>query len=122
MKTRAAILSSLSLPRPYAVPALELAWAVTPCGGTTVTAGLPHPDKLFALRHVLLVVEERSLKGSYLGSAVSVRDVPRCIDWYRRGELPVDRLLSERLRLDDINVGFDRLAEANTIRQVVVFD
>lgn len=105
-----------------AVPALELAWAVTARGGTTITAGLPHPDKQFALRHVVLVAEERTLKGSYLGSAVPERDIPRYIDWYRRGELPVDRLLSEHLRLEDINAAFDRLADARTIRQIVVFD
>ena len=52
-----------------AVPALELAFAVTARGGTTVTAGLPHPDKRMALSPVTLVAEERTLKGSYIGSA-----------------------------------------------------
>ena len=60
-----------------AVPALELAYAVTARGGTTVTAGLPHPDRRMALAPVTLVAEERTLKGSYIGSAAPLRDVPR---------------------------------------------
>jgi alcohol dehydrogenase len=71
---------------------------------------------------VSLVAEERTLKGSYLGSCVPSRDIPRYIDWYRAGRLPVDRLLSERLRLDDINAAFDRLAAGESIRQVVEID
>ena len=102
--------------------ALELAWRVTRRGGSTVTAGLPHPDRRFSLQQVQIAAEERTLKGSYLGSCVPQRDVPRYIDWYRHGELPVNRLLSEHMRLDDINAGFDRLATGRTVRQVVVFD
>jgi alcohol dehydrogenase len=102
--------------------ALELAWKITARGGTTTTAGLPHPDARLALSPAQLVVEERTLKGSYVGGCVPARDIPRYIEWYRNGELPVDKLLSERIRLDDINAGFDRLAKGETIRQVIVFD
>ena len=102
--------------------ALELAYKVTARGGTTVTAGLPHPQQMVSLQHVSLVAEERTLKGSYLGSCVPSRDIPHYIDWYRAGRLPVDRLLSERLRLDDINAAFDRLAAGESIRQVVEID
>jgi alcohol dehydrogenase len=102
--------------------ALELAFSVTARGGTTVSAGLPHPQQQFSLQHVSLVAEERTLKGSYLGSCVPSRDIPHYIDWYRAGRLPVDRLLSERLRLDDINAAFDRLAAGESIRQVVEID
>jgi alcohol dehydrogenase len=105
-----------------AVPALELAWNATARGGTTVSAGLSHPERVFGLRHVTLVTEERTLKGSYHGGATPARDIPRYVDWYRRGELPVDRLLAERVALDDINEAFDRLADGHTVRQVVVFD
>ena len=102
--------------------ALELAYKITARGGTTVSAGLPHPSQQFSVQHVSLVAEERTLKGSYLGSCVPSRDIPRYIEWYRAGRLPVDRLLSERLRLDDINAAFDRLAAGESIRQVVEID
>ena len=104
------------------VRALELAYQVTRRGGTTVSAGLPHPEHKFSLPHVSLVAEERTLKGSYLGSCVPERDIPQYIDWYRSGRLPVDRLLSERIRLTDINAAFDRLAAGASIRQVIELD
>ena len=104
------------------VPALELAWAITARGGETVTAGLPHPDKRMNLPPVQLVAEERTLKGSYLGSCVPVRDIPIYIDLYKKGKLPVDRLMSDRIALEDINAAFDRLAAGETVRKVIVFD
>ncbi|MBM3522416.1 MAG: zinc-binding dehydrogenase, partial [Alphaproteobacteria bacterium] len=79
------------------VKALELAYAITRRGGTTVTAGLPHPAHRLQLQAVSLVAEERTLKGSYVGSCVPSRDVPRYIALYRQGRLPVDRLLSETI-------------------------
>jgi alcohol dehydrogenase len=102
-----------------AARALELAYRITRRGGTTVSAGLSHPDQRFSLPHLGLVAEERTLKGSYLGSCVPSRDIPRYIDWYRAGKLPVNRLLSERIRLEEINGAFDRLAAGASIRQVV---
>jgi alcohol dehydrogenase len=102
--------------------ALELAYRITRRGGTTVSAGLPHPQHQFSLSHVSLVAEERTIKGSYLGSCVPERDIPQYIEWYRTGRLPVDRLLSERIRLDDINAAFDRLAAGQSIRQVIEID
>jgi alcohol dehydrogenase len=102
--------------------AMDVALRITRRGGTTVTAGLPHPQHMLSLSIVTLVAEERTVKGSYLGSCVPSRDIPRYIDWYLQGRLPVDRLLSEKLRLDEINAGFDRLASGATVRQVVTFD
>ena len=49
------------------------------------------------------------------------RDIPRYIKLYQRGRLPIDRLMSGTLALDDINAGFDRLHDGKAIRQVVVF-
>jgi alcohol dehydrogenase len=104
------------------VKAMDLAYQITRRGGMTVTAGLSPPGALFSIPHVNLVAEERTIKGSYLGSCVPQRDVPRYIEWYRAGRLPVDRLLSEHVPLEDINAAFDRLASGETVRQVVTFD
>lgn len=103
-----------------AIPAMELAWRITRRGGTTVTAGLPHPDKRFALPPVQLVGEERTLRGSYIGSAVPARDIPRYVEMYQRGKLPVNRLMGEKLALEDINRGFDRMASGMAMRDVVL--
>ncbi|MCL6515337.1 zinc-dependent alcohol dehydrogenase family protein [Alicyclobacillus sp.] len=103
-----------------AVPALETAFRVTRRGGTTVTTGLPHPDHRLSLPPVILTAEERTLKGSYVGSCVPSRDIPRFVEMYRRGRLPVDRLLSGRIGLDEVNEGFDRLARGEVNRLILV--
>jgi len=104
-----------------AVAALEAAYRITRRGGTTVTCSLPNPSHAFSLPAVHLVAEERTVKGSYLGSAVPARDIPRYIELFRAGRLPVDRLISHRLRLEEINEGFDRLADGEAVRQVILF-
>ncbi len=101
--------------------ALETAIAMTRRGGTTVTAGLPAPDQRLPLNITALVGEERTLKGSYIGSCVPSRDIPRYIALYRAGKLPVNRLMSGFLKLEDINTGFDRLHEGSAVRQIIKF-
>ncbi|MET4807201.1 zinc-dependent alcohol dehydrogenase family protein [Limibacillus sp. MBR-115] len=102
------------------VPALELAYKITRRGGTTVTAGLAHPSKMMQLQQVSLVGEERTLKGSYIGSCVPVRDIPRYIGLFRKGRLPIDRLMSEKVGFNELNGAFDRLAEGATVRQLLI--
>ena len=103
------------------VRALDSAWRMTRRGGTTVTAGLPPPEAALAVNVVSLVGEERTLKGSYIGTCVPVRDIPRYVALFRQGRLPVDRLLSGVLALDDINAAFDALADGQAVRQVIRF-
>ncbi|RZA37398.1 MAG: alcohol dehydrogenase [Lysobacteraceae bacterium] len=100
---------------------LAQAYAATRRGGTTLSVGLPPPQRMLSIPAVSLVAEERTLKGSYMGSAVPSRDIPRYIALYRNGLLPVDRLLTHTLALEDINAGFDRMVEGTAIRQVVLF-
>jgi alcohol dehydrogenase len=102
------------------VKALELAYKITRRGGTTVTGSLPHPTHTMALPATNLVAEERTVKGSYVGSCIPSRDIPRFISLYQQGLLPVDRLMSERIALDDINAGFDKLADGGTVRQILL--
>ncbi|HIK73296.1 MAG TPA: alcohol dehydrogenase [Alcanivorax sp.] len=103
-------------------PALEFAFAATGKGGSTVTAGLPHPDTRLAVSPVQMVAEERRFLGSYLGGHVPALDIPEYIALYQAGRLPVDKLLTHRMKLEDINEGFDRLADGDAIRQVILFD
>lgn len=103
------------------IRALESAWKMTRRGGTTITAGLPPPDAALPVNVVSLVGEERTLKGSYIGTCVPSRDIPRYVALYRQGRLPVDRLMSGTIALDDINTGFDRLHAGEVVRLVVTF-
>ncbi len=100
--------------------ALDLAYKITRRGGTTVVAGMPGPDASITLSHLSLAGEERSLKGSYMGSCVPSRDIPRYMGLFQDGKLPIDRLTSHQITLDDLNAGFDRMAEGSVVRQVMV--
>lgn len=100
---------------------LAQAYAATRRGGRTVTIGLPHPDQRLDLQAVSLVAEERMLLGSYMGSAVPQRDVPRLLDLYSAGKLPVDELVSQRVELPAVNAAFDALREGAVVRQVLCF-
>ena len=101
--------------------AFETAYRITRRGGTTITAGLPHPTATWAMPSTHLVAEERTIKGSYIGTCVPSRDLPRYVELYRAGKLPVDKLMSGKLALEDINQGFDLLHEGKAVRQVVTF-
>jgi alcohol dehydrogenase len=67
------------------------------------------------------VAEERTVKGNYVGSCVPARDIPRYIALYQQGKLPINKLLSETVSLEELNEAFDRLADGKSIRQVMCF-
>jgi len=100
--------------------ALEMAYKITRRGGTTVTIGMPSPETTITLSPLNLVAEERCLKGSYMGSCVASRDIPRYMDLFRDGRLPVDRLMSRTITFDELNESFDRLADVNTVHDVLL--
>jgi alcohol dehydrogenase len=103
------------------IKAMELAYAITVRGGQTVSAGLSPASSQFSLQHYAMVTDGRRIKGSYMGDCVIARDVPRYIQLYRDRKLPVDRLRSATIKLEDINEGFDRLADGQAVRQMIVF-
>ncbi|GAB3231239.1 alcohol dehydrogenase catalytic domain-containing protein [Glycomyces halotolerans] len=101
--------------------AFETAYAVTAPGGTTVTVGLPHPDARASIAPLSLTAEARTVIGSYLGSAVPGRDIPRYVELWRSGRLPLDRLVSDRIALTDLPTALDRLASGEALRQLITF-
>ena len=104
-----------------AVPAMEVAYGITKRGGTTVTTGLPHPEHQFSFPYVSLTAEERTLKGSYLGSCVPSRDIPRYMNLFQEDRLPVDKLITDFITLDEVNKGFDILAKGESSRIIIKF-
>jgi alcohol dehydrogenase len=102
-----------------AIPAMNLAYAIAARGGMIVSAGLPAVTATFAFPHSALVTDEKTIRGSYMGSCVPKRDIPRFIALYQRGKLPVQKLRSGFVTFDQINVGFDRLADGAVLRQVL---
>lgn len=101
--------------------AFETAFAATAPGGTTVTVGLPAPEARSSISPLTITAEARTVIGSYLGSAVPSRDIPKYAQMWREGRLPVEQLISSRIALSDINSAMDQLADGKAIRQVIVF-
>ncbi|MBN9129190.1 MAG: alcohol dehydrogenase catalytic domain-containing protein [Paenarthrobacter ureafaciens] len=102
--------------------AFETAFAATAVGGTTITAGLPSPDARAQIPPMTITAEARTIVGSYLGSAVPSRDIPQYAQLWREGRLPVEELITTRIRLADINLAMDQLAEGKAVRQVIIFN
>ena len=100
--------------------ALDTAYAVTRRGGTTIAAGMPGPDAKFTISHLSLAGEERTLKGSYMGSCIPSRDIPRYLSLFRDGKLPVDRLMSRSIGFGELNEALDRLDDGTTVREVLI--
>jgi alcohol dehydrogenase len=101
--------------------AFETAVAATAAGGRTVTVGLPSPSARSTIVPLDLTSGARSIVGSYLGSSVPARDIPRYADLWRQGTLPVERLISGRIALADIDAAMDALAEGRALRQLITF-
>lgn len=123
----AGILAALAGQRPDVVvetvgkaAVLAQAYALARRGGRIVTVGLPHPQDMLAIPAVSLVGEGKTLMGSYMGSSIPARDIPRYIALWRAGRLPVDRLLTSVSPLSEINSLLDALDSGAAVRQVIV--
>ena len=99
---------------------LERAYATGRRGSRIVTVGLPNPADMLSIPAVSLVAGGKTLIGSYMGSSIPARDIPRYIGLWRAGQLPVERLLTSVSKLESINVLLDELAAGRAVRQVVV--
>ncbi|WP_310016992.1 zinc-binding dehydrogenase [Croceicoccus sp. BE223] len=99
---------------------LAQAYAAARRGGRIVTVGLPNPAEMLEINALSLVADGKTLMGSYMGSSIPQRDIPRYIALWRAGRLPVEKLLTGTGQLEDINAMMDRLADGSAIRQVIV--
>jgi Zn-dependent alcohol dehydrogenase len=98
---------------------LAQAYGAARRGGRIVTVGLPNPAEMLEIPALSLVADGKTLAGSYMGSSIPARDIPRFIALWRAGRLPVERLLTSVSPLSEINVLMDNLASGQAIRQVV---
>jgi alcohol dehydrogenase len=103
------------------VEGFELALELTRRGGRTVSVSLPDAQQRFSFPLARLVAEARTVAGSYIGSCLPSCDIPAFISLYRQGRLPVERLVTRTIALEQINEALDALAEARVVRQVVAF-
>lgn len=99
---------------------LAQAYAKARRGGRIVTVGLPNPDQNLSIPALSLVAEGKTLMGSYMGSSIPSRDIPRYLALWRAGRLPVEKLLTSVSPLRQINALMDHLHEGTAIRQIII--
>ncbi len=100
--------------------AMETAQKIAVRGGEVIGVGVGMSDTTFAVNHLSWVCEERVLRGSFMGGGIPQQDVPRYVDMFLSGRLPVDKLRSEQITFAQLNEGFDRLHAGSVIRQVLL--
>ena len=88
--------------------------------GVSVIIGVAGAGQEIKTRPFQLVTG-RVWKGTAFGGAKGRRDVPKIVDWYMDGKINIDDLITHKLKLADINKGFDLMHAGTSIRSVVVF-
>lgn len=89
-------------------------------GGATVLIGAPDPsESLAAINPSSLIVNEKRILAAMVGSTLAPRDFPRLVSLWRNGRIDLDRLVTRRRPLDEINEGFDDLRNGVGIRTVI---
>ena len=88
--------------------------------GVSVIIGVAGAGQEIKTRPFQLVTG-RVWKGTAFGGAKGRRDVPKIVDWYMDGKINIDDLITHKLKLEDINKGFDLMHSGESIRSVVVF-
>lgn len=101
-------------------PALKTAYDVLRPHGEVISVGLGATGEQNSYDHTALVTEEKSIRGCFMGSCLPDRDIPKYVEYFSAGQMPIDRLRTETITLDEINRGFDRLARGEVIRQIVL--
>lgn len=90
-------------------------------GGTVVLAGIAPTGSGTNLPGAILTRQEKTVTGTYYGSANTARDFPLYAELYLRGKLDLDRLISKTFRLEQINEAYAEMLSGETARGVVVW-
>ena len=89
--------------------------------GTLVQVGVPNPTMMIELPMIEFFGRGGALKPSWYGDCLPTRDFPMLIDLYLQGRLDLDRFVSERIKLDEVEDAFRKMEKGDVLRSVVVF-
>lgn len=109
----------------YAFDAVGVAVTLRQCvevldyRGTAVLIGFPPADEILALPMQGFFFPGATIKVSLNGDSLASRDFPQLIDWYLKGELDLDGLVTETIGLDDVGSAFESIHRGDTIRSVI---
>ena len=88
--------------------------------GTVVLVGVPTPDLRLEMPLIDFFSRGGSLKSSWYGDCLPERDFPTLVDLYQQGRLPLERFVSERIKLDEVEDAFHTMHKGEVLRSVVV--
>jgi S-(hydroxymethyl)glutathione dehydrogenase/alcohol dehydrogenase len=100
---------------------ITMALDATKKGGTAVVIGLTAMGEETGIDALQLVRQEKTLKGSYYGSAAPAVDMHRTVDLTTTGKIDVGGLITRRYRLDEINDAYEELARGAVGRGIIEF-
>jgi Zn-dependent alcohol dehydrogenase len=92
------------------------AFLSTRARGAAVLIGIPHADAVVTLPALSIPRMERRVLGSIYGSSYPPQVFPQILDLHRQGRLPLEKLISHRLPLDQVNEAFDLMAQGSARR------
>jgi len=99
----------------------QLAVSALRRGGTATILGMLPLNEKVGLGAMELL-SGKKLQGSIMGGNRFPVDLPRLVDFYMRGMLDLDTIIAERIPLEAINEGFDKMKAGHSARSVIVFD
>ena len=99
--------------------AMETAFLSTRNRGAAVLIGIPREESVLSLPALTVPRMERRVLGSIYGSTKPERDFPHALDLFREGRLPLDRLISHRLPLEEAERGFELMHSGDALRVVL---
>jgi S-(hydroxymethyl)mycothiol dehydrogenase len=88
--------------------------------GTVVLVGVPTPDMTLEMPLIDFFSRGGSLKSSWYGDCLPERDFPQLVDLYQQGRLPLEKFVTERIGLDEIEAAFETMHRGEVLRSVVV--
>lgn len=98
----------------------DLAVASLRRGGTATILGMMPLNHKVGLSAMDLL-SDKKLQGAIMGGNHFPVDLPRLVDFYMRGLLDLDTIIAERIPLEGINEGFEKMKQGNSARSVIVF-
>ncbi|GAB3131018.1 S-(hydroxymethyl)mycothiol dehydrogenase [Tsukamurella serpentis] len=88
--------------------------------GTVVLVGVPTPDMTLEMPLIDFFSRGGTLKSSWYGDCLPERDFPQLVDLYQQGRLPLEKFVTERIALDEVERAFETMHRGEVLRSVVV--
>ena len=102
--------------------AIDQAFQIVGSAGAVVLVGMPPNEVYTQINPTILSALNQRVLGSKMGTSVISRDIPMLIELYQRGDLQLDRLISNRFAFAEINAALDDARAGNSIRNLLIFE